>query len=317
MKIEIKNICKRFGTGFDIENLNMSIDNGEFVSFLGPSGCGKTTILRMIGGLEHPDQGEIWFDDQCMFSRDKKIDVPPERRHLGYVFQDFALWPHMTVFENIAYPLRARHETKDLENKILIALKEVHLEGFEKRYPGQLSGGQQQRVAFARALVAEPKCILFDEPLSALDALLRENMRREIKRITAAMGTTSIFVTHDQTEAMSMSDRIYVLNNGAVEQHGTPEEIYQKPKTVFTANFIGKSDWIDDKTMVRPESVSLTAFDDAQEYQINITGQNYIGNRYELLAGHDGKEWVLYSDEKMPRGETSVYIKKSKVTVVG
>ena len=233
MEIRLQEITKAFGEKRVIAPTTFTIPSGKFTTLLGPSGCGKTTLLRMIAGLETPDTGEIWFDDRCVFSAANRVNLPPEKRGLGFVFQDFALWPHMTVFENVAFGLRAQKRAEHLKENVMEALRRVHLEDLAQRYPHQLSGGQQQRVAFARAIVIKPSCILFDEPLSALDALLREEMRHELKDLVSALGFTSVFVTHDQTEAMSMSDKIAVLHNGVVEQYATPEEIYHHPSTLL------------------------------------------------------------------------------------
>ena len=234
MKITLTGITKSFGEKKVILTTSLTIESGSFTTLLGPSGCGKTTLLRMIAGLEIPDTGEICFDDRVVFSSERKINVPPEKRGLGFVFQNFALWPHMSVFENVAFGLRAAHNTKNLDDKVRNALHAVQLDKFASRFPHQLSGGQQ-RVAFARAIVIEPQCILFDEPLSALDALLREEMRVELKELISRLGITAVFVTHDQTEAMSMSDKIAVLNCGTVEQYASPENIYSSPETQFVS----------------------------------------------------------------------------------
>ena len=226
MKISLININKKFSDSFSIKDLNLVIDHNSFTTLLGPSGCGKTTVLRMISGLEIPDSGEILFDDKVIFSSEKNINIPPEKRGLGFVFQDFSLWPHMTVFENVAFPLKAKGDNTDTKKKVLRALEIVHLDGYENRFPRELSGGQQQRVAFARAISDNPDCVLFDEPLSALDAILREQMRLEIAKIVKDMGQTAVFVTHDQEEAMSMSDDIIIMNNGHIEQKASPEDIY-------------------------------------------------------------------------------------------
>ena len=213
MKISLHNISKSFGKKGVITDLSLEMEDGKFTTLLGSSGCGKTTLLRMIAGLETPDSGEILFDGEPVFSVEKNINVPPEKRNLSFVFQDFALWPHMTVFENVAFGLRTRKQKENLKERVQEALDAVKLSDLAGRYPHELSGGQQQRVAFARAIIVKPQCILFDEPLSALDAQLRETMRIEVKQMTAKLNMTSVFVTHDQSEAMSMSDySLYTIN---------------------------------------------------------------------------------------------------------
>lgn len=314
MKITLNKVTKSFGTSFAVKDFNLIIPDGEFVSFLGASGCGKTTVLRMISGLETPDSGEIFFDDECVFSSEKRINIPPEKRNLGFVFQDFALWPHLTVFENVAFGLRAKKQKNNLKEQVISALSAVKLEAYADRYPSQLSGGQQQRVAFARAIVGNPKCILFDEPLSALDAVLREEMRSEIKRLTSSMGVTSVFVTHDQLEAMSMSDSIAIMNKGKIEQFDTPEQIYNHPQTKFTAEFIGKFNYISDEKMFRPETISFLQQENSLKYDTKVASVQFLGNAYELTLDANGRRWTALSSKKYCKGDTlSVYIDESKI----
>jgi len=245
-RIVLDTVDKFFGRNHVIKNLSLTIDDGEFVTLLGPSGCGKTTTLRMIAGFESPTSGEIFIDDEPIFSKKRKINVPPEDRNIGMVFQNYAVWPHMTVFDNIAYPLKIRKMSKDeIRRRVEKIVEIVRLKGLEKRFPYQLSGGQQQRVAFARALVYSPKILLLDEPLSNLDAKLREEMRFEIKDIQRRLGITVVYVTHDQSEAMVMSDRIVVLKDGMIQQIGTPMEIYEFPENKFVADFIGVSNFLE------------------------------------------------------------------------
>jgi len=233
--LELKNLTKKFGEVTAVNDLTIPfINRGEFVTFLGPSGCGKTTLLRMIGGFYYPTAGDI------IMHGERINDIPPERRKTSMVFQNYALFPHMTVFDNIAYGLKLRKLLKkEIKKRVKEILDIVQLEGLEHRRPTQLSGGQQQRVALARCIVIKPEVILLDEPLSNLDASLRVMMRQEIRKIQQSLNLTTIFVTHDQEEAMSMSDRIIVMNEGEIEQIGTPIEIYEKPASHFVACFIG------------------------------------------------------------------------------
>ncbi|MCD8040371.1 MAG: ABC transporter ATP-binding protein [Clostridia bacterium] len=309
MQITLQNISKSFGKKEVISNLSLKLQNGKFTTLLGSSGCGKTTLLRMIAGLETPDSGEILFDEEVVFSKEKNINVPPEKRNLSFVFQDFALWPHMTVFENVAFGLRARHQKEGLKQKVQQALDTVKLGDLIYRYPHELSGGQQQRVAFARAIVVQPRCILFDEPLSALDAQLRESMRSEIKQLTAQLNITSVFVTHDQAEAMSMSDYIVVMNGGRIEQYDTPIEVYEHPATKFVAEFVGKANWIKDGLMIRPEQVTLTQSFGAKKCR--VVSSQYYGGHYSLVLTSDCGDWTVSSQKDFPSG-SEVYVNFDK-----
>lgn len=240
--VTIKNLTKSFGENVVLRDINETFQDGEFVTLLGPSGCGKSTILRMIAGFEKPTSGEIWFDDRLVSGG--KTFVPPEKRSIGMVFQSYAVWPHMNVFDNVAYPLTIKKVSKaEIKKSVAEVLEVTHLSQYAERFPNQLSGGQQQRIALARALVAAPKLLLLDEPLSNLDAKLRESMRFEIKEIQKKLGITVVYVTHDQTEAMAMSDRIFLLHRGIVQQAGSPEEIYDTPVNQFVADFLGKVDF--------------------------------------------------------------------------
>jgi putative spermidine/putrescine transport system ATP-binding protein len=227
-------ITKRYGGKTVLDNLDLEIRGGEFVTFLGPSGCGKSTALSIVAGLVPASDGEIWLDGE------RADHLPPEKRGFGMVFQNYALFPHMTVYDNVAFGLTLKALSREeVQRRVQEMLRLVQLLGYEARYPGQLSGGQQQRVAIARALVLRPRLMLFDEPLSNLDAKLRIEMRAEIKQIHADLGLTSIYVTHDQAEALSMSDRIVVLRSGVLMQSGSPQEIHDRPKNVFVADFMG------------------------------------------------------------------------------
>ena len=239
--VEIRSLVKVFGTNVRaVDNLDLHISHGELLSLLGPSGCGKTTTLRLVAGFLEPDGGEIRLDGQVISS--PRSVVPPERRNMSMIFQSYAIWPHKTVYQNVAYGLKFRKfSATETKKKVRQMLEVVKLEPMADRYPSELSGGQQQRVALARALVVEPQILLLDEPLSNLDANLREEMRFEIRRLHDEFQITSIYVTHDQSEAMVIADRICVMNQGRLEQVGTPEEIYDRPRTRFVAEFVGKT----------------------------------------------------------------------------
>jgi iron(III) transport system ATP-binding protein len=240
MRISVANLRKQFGANVVVDRTTFAIEEGELFTLLGPSGCGKTTLLRLIAGFYAPDEGEVRFDDRVVNT------VPPHERGIGMVFQNYALWPHMTVAQNIAYGLKLRKLAKhEIDQRIKGVLEKVKLSGLEERYPGQISGGQQQRVALARALVLNPKILLLDEPLSNLDAKIRVQVRAEIRKLQKELGITTVYVTHDQEEALTLSDRIAVFNQGRVFQVGPPKELYERPANRFVADFIGINNLID------------------------------------------------------------------------
>jgi ABC-type Fe3+/spermidine/putrescine transport system ATPase subunit len=243
--VQAKNLSKRYGDFLAVDRISFEARAGEFLTLLGPSGCGKSTTLRLIAGLEEPDDGEIIANGRVLASGSGKIFVPPEKRGIGMVFQSYAVWPHMTVFENVSYPLKVRgFPRKGIREKVMRALEQVGLEGLEDRPGTLLSGGQQQRVALARAIVFEPSILLLDEPLSNLDAKLREQMRIELKSLQKRVGIATIYVTHDQDEALALSDHIAVMNAGRIEQLDVPSEIYANPQTKFIADFVGKLNYL-------------------------------------------------------------------------
>jgi iron(III) transport system ATP-binding protein len=243
--VTMKDLAKRYGDVGAVQGLSLTVEPGELVALLGPSGCGKTTTLRLVAGFLTPEAGEIWVGDRCVSS--PRSVVPPERRRMAMIFQSYALWPHMTVAQNVAYGLRFKRGVNraDRDARVRELLRVVQLAGYEGRYPGELSGGQQQRVAVARALVVEPEILLLDEPLSNLDANLREEMRFEIRRLHEQFTITTLYVTHDQAEAMVISDRIAVLEHGRVAQIGTADDVFLRPRTRFVAEFIGKTNLIE------------------------------------------------------------------------
>jgi len=239
--IRLDEVCKSFGENDVLRSLNLNAKNGEMLVLLGPSGCGKTTTLSIIAGLENEDRGDIYVDGARI------NNVPPEKRDIGFVFQNYALFPHLSVFENVRFGLKARGI--DNKNRVKEALETVGLDGLDNMNPMKLSGGEQQRVALARAIVTDPRCILMDEPLSSLDAIARERLRYEMKRLQKEIGVTSIYVTHDQVEAMILGDRVAVLNKGTVEEVGIPEKIFYKPESEFVARFVGMKNIFDGKVV--------------------------------------------------------------------
>ena len=275
VKLQIKDMTKRYDNGDGVEHINLEIYEGEIVTFLGPSGCGKTTILRTIGGFLDVTSGDILVDGQSI------VGLPPEKRPTAMVFQSYNLWPHMTIYENLAFGLKLRKiPQKQIDADIKDALKLVSMSGSEKKYPSQLSGGQQQRIAIARSLLLKPSLLLLDEPFSALDAKIRQQMREELKKIQSDLGITVVFVTHDQEEAMTLSHRIVVMNKGKFAQVGTPTEIYDHPNSKYVASFIGEMNFIDqgDKTIAfRPEDVN-----------VNIGGDGMITGKVRtiMILGH-------------------------------
>lgn len=325
--VEVRGLTKHFGDVTAVNDQSFSITKGEFISLVGPSGCGKTTLLRMLAGLETPDSGEIRFKGVQVYASARRINLPPEQRRIGMVFQDFALWPHMTVFENVAFPLRARGKTENLAGKVEWALETVRLQGYGSRYPSQLSGGQQQRVAFARAIMGNPRLILLDEPLSALDAVLRDQLRELLAGITKQLDLTAVYVTHDQEEALSISDRVFVMNQGEILQSGAPEDVYHRPQHEFVARFMGKSNFVspavhpeighsDALRMFRPEYLHLQRESKKDiEMKAEVQAVAYHGDRYELtLEGPDKARWYAFSGTRLQVGETiPVYLNSSRL----
>jgi len=250
--IRIENLHMRYRTDmgevYAVRGISLTVNPGQFYTMLGPSGCGKTTTLRSVAGLETPDEGEIYIGDELVFSSSKGISIPPYKRDIGMVFQSYAIWPHMTVFDNVAFPLQEmgrRFSKKEIHEKVLKALSLVQLSGLEDRPAPFLSGGQQQRLALARALIKEPLVLLLDEPLSNLDAKLREETRLEVRELVNRLNITTLYVTHDQLEALTMSDVVAVINQGQIAQEASPNEIYQSPRERFVANFIGMANFLE------------------------------------------------------------------------
>lgn len=304
MYVELKNINKNFGDYKASDNVNFGVEKGKLIGLLGPSGSGKTTILRMIAGLETPDSGDIIIDGV------RVNDLAASRRGIGFVFQNYALFRYMTVYDNIAFGLRVQKaDKKKIDERVRELIKLIGLEGLEKRYPSQLSGGQRQRVAFARALAPNPQLLLLDEPFAAIDAKVRKELRSWLREMIEKLGVTSIFVTHDQDEAIEVADEIIITNKGRIEQTGTPIEIYHNPKTAFTASFFGETTFVDDylkfhnfehienveKAIVRPEFVKVTKKNEVQKYKSSASHgvtKNVLfrGDSIEVVVDVDGTE---------------------------
>ena len=324
--IDLVNITKSFDGSIVLDDLCLSVKENEFVTLLGPSGCGKTTTLRIIGGFESPDRGKVLFSGKDITS------LPPNKRQLNTVFQKYALFPHMSIAENIAFGLKIKKKPKSyIDDKIRYALKLVNLDGFENRSVDSLSGGQQQRIAIARAIVNEPKVLLLDEPLGALDLKLRQDMQYELIRLKNELGITFIYVTHDQEEALTMSDTIVVMNQGYIQQMGSPEQIYNEPENAFVADFIGESNILDgimlhdglveiagakfacvDKgfgcktpvdVVIRPEDLDLVKPEEGTLQGV-VTHLIFKGVHYEMeVTTPDGWEWLVHSTDLFPVGE--------------
>lgn len=304
MYVELKNINKNFGDYKASDNVNFGVEKGKLIGLLGPSGSGKTTILRMIAGLETPDSGDIILDGV------RVNDLAASKRGIGFVFQNYALFRYMTVYDNIAFGLRVQKaDKKKIDERVRELIKLIGLEGLEKRYPSQLSGGQRQRVAFARALAPNPQLLLLDEPFAAIDAKVRKELRSWLREMIEKLGVTSIFVTHDQDEAIEVADEIIITNKGRIEQTGTPIEIYHNPKTAFTASFFGETTFVDDylkfhnfehienveKAIVRPEFVKVTKKNEVQKYKSSASHgvtKNVLfrGDSIEVVVDVDGTE---------------------------
>ena len=324
--IELRNVTLSFDGEKILDSLDLSVRDGEFVTFLGRSGCGKTTTLRIIAGFLTPDEGDVFFDGVRI------NDVPPYKRSVNTIFQRYALFPHLNVYENVAFGLRVSKTPKnEIDPKVREMLRLVNLEGYEKRKVTNLSGGQQQRVAIARALVNRPKVLLLDEPLSALDAKLRKDMQVELRRIQRETGITFIFVTHDQEEALSMSDTVVVMENGKIQQIGTPVDIYNEPKNAFVADFNGESNIIDgvmnrDDTVtfaghtftcvdegfekdepvdvvIRPEDVDIVPSKEGM-VKGKITQATFKGDYYELIVDVKGFKWMVQTTDAYREGQT-------------
>ncbi|MBQ4518762.1 MAG: ABC transporter ATP-binding protein [Clostridia bacterium] len=337
--IELKNISKAFDGETVLDDISLDIYDNEFITLLGPSGCGKTTLLRMIGGFEQPDQGDI------LFMGERINNTPPHKRNVNTVFQKYALFPHLNVFENVAFPLRERKVPKDeINQKVNEMLSLVMLSNFAKRSVTSLSGGQQQRVAIARALINHPKVLLLDEPLGALDLKLRKDMQQELKKIQKSTGITFVFVTHDQEEALSMSDTIVVLSEGKIQQIGAPSDIYNEPKNAFVADFIGESNIIDGvmqadyqakfsghtfqcldtgfapnepvDVVIRPEDVDIVPVEQGMLSGV-VTQVTFMGVHNEIIVDVNGFKWMIQTTDSVNEDEKiGIYLEPDAIHIM-
>ncbi len=337
--IRLQNVVKSYDGEQILKSINLDIRDKEFITLLGPSGCGKTTTLRIIGGFETPDDGHVYFD-----GKDVK-DVPPYERPVNTVFQKYALFPHLNVYENIAFGPRLRKmDKKELHEKVLKMLEVVNLKGFERRKVTTLSGGQQQRVAIARALINEPRVLLLDEPLGALDLKLRKDMQMELKNIQQRTGITFVYVTHDQEEALSMSDTVVVMDNGEIQQIGSPQDIYNEPENAFVADFIGESNIVDGvmhedylvsfsgkkfrcldtgfeknepvDVVVRPEDVDVVSTERGMLTGV-VTSVTFKGVHYEIIVDIGGFKWMIQTTDYVENGASiGLYIEPDAIHVM-
>ncbi len=337
--IELKNVSKSYDGEKVLDSINLYIKDGEFITLLGPSGCGKTTTLRIIGGFETQDEGELYFDGTEI------SELPAYKRKVNTVFQKYALFPHLNVYENIAFPLRLnKTKEEEIEKRVTEMLKMVALSGFENKSVSTLSGGQQQRVAIARALISHPKVLLLDEPLGALDLKLRKDMQNELKTIQKAIGITFVYVTHDQEEALSMSDTVVVMADGEIQQIGTPTDIYNEPENAFVADFIGESNIVDgtmledfkvkfashtfdcvDKgflkdeqvdVVIRPEDIDVVPLKKGM-LKGKVTSVTFKGVHYEIIVDIKGFKWMIQStDYVAPDAEIGIYIEPDAIHIM-
>ncbi|MGI6624745.1 MAG: ABC transporter ATP-binding protein [Limnochordia bacterium] len=332
-KIVLKGITKRFPGVTVIDNMDLDIMDRDFTTLLGPSGCGKTTTLRIIAGLEQPDEGEIWIDDRLVFSAKRGINLPAVERKVGLIFQSYALWPHMTVFQNVSFGLEGTMSKAEISKRVKESLANVQMEEYVQRYPSELSGGQQQRVAVARMLAAQPEILLMDEPLSNLDAKLRMQMRAELKRMHNDMNVTVVYVTHDQEEALTLSTKTAVMNEGIIEQYDRPEQVYKNPATLFVADFMGNPQMNLLPVGAEPkDGATKLTFDTGESILLNRqvrAGRHILGIRPEDLTvssqpvehGLKGRVYavlpagssvIIYASV----GDTDLIIREARETVV-